>query len=58
MEAFEIFCRGRDLESCADSSWEDFLEELENLSDRELVSGELVRVVRVVRDVTDVLVSK
>ena len=54
VEAFEIFSQGEDLVSCGDISWEDLLEEPEDLSGRELVSGELVRVVP---DVTDVLVS-
>ena len=53
-KAFEIFCQEGDLESCGDTFWEDLLEEPENLSGCELVSGELVRVVL---DVTDVLVS-
>ena len=54
VEASEILSQGRDLESCGDLSWEDFLEKPEDLSDRELVSCERVRVVL---DVTDVLVS-
>ena len=54
VEAFEIFSQVGDLESCGDISWEDLLVEPDDLSDRELVSGELVRVVP---DVTDVLVS-
>ena len=51
--AFEIFSQERDLGSCGDISWEDLLEEHEDLSGREPVSGGLVRVVL---DVTDVLV--
>ena len=42
------------MESCGNVSWEHLLEEPEDLSGREPVSGELVRVVL---DVTDVLVS-
>ena len=44
VEAFEIFSQGRDVESCGDVSWEDLWEEPEDLSGRELVSVELVRV--------------
>ena len=54
VKAFDIFSQGRDLESCGDFSWEHFLEESEDLSGREPVSCELVRVVP---DVIDVLVS-
>ena len=54
VEAFEICSHGRDLESCGDLSWEDFLDTTEDLSDRE--SGAWV-VVPVVLAVTDVLVS-
>ena len=35
VEAFEILCQERDLESCGDLSWKDFLDETEDLSDRE-----------------------
>ena len=42
------------MESCGDVSWEDLLEEPEDLSDREPLSCELVRVVP---DVIDVPVS-
>ena len=51
VDAFEIFSQGRDLESCGDLFWEYLLDKVEDLSDREPVSGELVRVVP---DVTDV----
>ena len=54
MEANDIFGQGGDMESCGDVSWEDLLEEPEDLSDREPLSCELVRVVP---DVTDVPVS-
>ena len=50
---FEICTQEGDVESCGDVSW-DLLEKPEDLSDCELDSGELVRVVP---DVTDVLVS-
>ena len=45
--AFEVLSQGRDLENCGHISWEDLLEEPEDLSGREPVSGELVRVVPV-----------
>ena len=51
MEAFDIFGQGRDMESCGDVSWEDPLEEPEDLSDREPLPYELVRVVPDVIDV-------
>ena len=54
VEAFEIFSQGRNLESCGDLCWDGLLGEHDDLSDRELVSCELVRVVP---DVTDVPVS-
>ena len=55
MEAFEIFSKGRDLESCGDLSWVwDPLEKHEDLSDCEPDSCALVRVVP---DVTHVPVS-
>ena len=48
---FEIFNQGGDMESCGDVSWEDLLEEPKDLSDREPVSCDLVRVVPAVIDV-------
>ena len=54
VEAFEIFSQGGDLESYGDHSWEDPLEKLDDLSECELVSCELVRVVADVSDVIDV----
>ena len=54
MDAFEIFSQGGDFESCGGLSWGDPLEKLDDLSEGEPVSCELVRVVA---DVTDVLVS-
>ena len=54
VEGFEIFSKGRDLERCGGFSWEDFLEEHEDLSDCELDSCAHVRVVL---DVIDVLIS-
>ena len=54
VEAFEIFSQGRDLESYCGLSWEDRLEKFDDLSECQLVSCALVRVVP---DVTDVLVS-
>ena len=54
VEAFEIFSQGRDLESCGGLSWGDFLEELEDLSE---CQPDSCADVRVVPDVTDVLVS-
>ena len=51
VEAFEIFSQGRDLESCDDLSWEDPLEKHKDLSNCELVSCELMRVVLCVVDV-------
>ena len=57
VEAFEIFSQRRDSESCRDVSWERLVEEPEDLSDRELVSCELLRVVPDVSDAIDVLVS-
>ena len=35
VEAFEIFCQEGDVESCGDVSWEDLLDNLEDLSDCE-----------------------
>ena len=58
VEAFEIFSQGRDLESCGDVSWEHLLEESEDLSDREPVSCELVRVVPDVIDVPSSVVTE
>ena len=57
VEAFEFFAQKRDSESCGDVSWERLVEELEDLSDREPVPCELVRVVLDVSDVIDVFVS-
>ena len=59
MEAFEIFSQGRDVESCGDVSWEDLLDNPEDLSDCEPAPCEpdSCAHVRVVLDVTDVLVS-
>ena len=54
VKALKICGQGRALESCADLSWEDPLEEFENWSDCEY--GSRARV-RVVSGVTDVLVS-
>ena len=54
VEVFDIFGQRRNMESCGDVSWEDLLEEPEDLSDREPLSCKLVRVVP---DVIDVLVS-
>ena len=54
VEASEIFSQGGDLESCVDFSWCGLLGEPDDLSDREPVSCELVRVVP---DVSDVVVS-
>ena len=54
VEAFDIFSLGRDLESCGDLSLDGLLGEPDDLTDREPVSCELVRVVLYV---TDVLVS-
>ena len=54
VEASEIFSQGGDLESCVDFSWCGLLGEPDDLSDRELVSCEFVRVVL---DVSDVVVS-
>ena len=51
VEVFEILSQERDVESCGAVSWEDLLEEPDDLSDRELVSCELVRVVPDVIDV-------
>ena len=51
---FDVVCQGRDLESCGDLSWEDLLDKLEDLSDRE---SEAWVAVLVVIDMTDVLVS-
>ena len=42
------------MESCGDLSWEDFLDKLEDLSDRDF---EAWVVIPVVLDVTDVLVT-
>ena len=42
MEVFDIFGQGGNMESCGDVSWEDLLEEPEDLSDREPLSCELV----------------
>ena len=38
MEAFDIFGQGGDLESNEDLSWEDFLEEFQSWSRREIDS--------------------
>ena len=54
VDAFEIFSQGGDVESCGDVSWEDLLDNPEDLSDCEPDSSVHVRVVLVV---TDVLVS-
>ena len=54
VEALEIFSQRRDLESCSDLSWGDLLDKLEDLSDFE---SDARAHVRVVPDVTDVLVS-
>ena len=54
VEAFEIFCQEGDVESCGDVSWEDFLDNPEDLSD---CKPDSCAHVRVVPDVTDVLVS-
>ena len=45
VEAFNIFRQGRDLESCGDLFWEDFLEKHEDVSDFELDSCAHVLVV-------------
>ena len=55
VEVFEFFCQRGDSESCGDVSWERLVEEPEDLSDRELVSCELVRVVSDVSDVIECL---
>ena len=54
VEAFDIFSQGGDVESCGDVSWEDLLDNPEDLSDCEPDSCGLLRAVP---DVTDVLVS-
>ena len=54
METFEIFGQEGDVESCGDVSWEDLLDNPEDLSDCELDSCAHVRVVP---HVTHVLVS-
>ena len=54
VEALEIFSQGGDVESCGGLSWEGLLEEHDDMSDSEPDSCAQVRVVR---DVTDVLVS-
>ena len=48
----------RDLESWVDFSWEDLLGKPEGLSDRELVSSGLVRVVPDVTDVPSSMVTE
>ena len=57
VEALEFLSQRGDSESCGDVSWECLVEEPEDLSDREPVSCELVRVVPDVSDVVGVLVS-
>ena len=52
--AFEIFSQGKDLESCGELSGWNPVENFEDLSECEHLSCALVRVVF---DVTDVLVS-
>ena len=54
VEAYENFCVEGDVESCGDVSWEDILDNPEDLSDCELDSCAHVRVVL---NVTGVLVS-
>ena len=54
MEAFDIFSQEGDVESCGDVSWEDILDNPEDLSDCEPDSCAHVRVVP---DVIDVFVS-
>ena len=54
LRPLKLVSQGGDFESCVDLSWDALLGEPDDLSDRELVSCELVRVVP---DVADVLVS-
>ena len=49
-DAFDIFSQGEDLESCGGFSWEDFLEELDDLSDCKSESRAVVSAVLVVSD--------